>query len=204
MLAACLGRPRGEDIDDLAELRMGVRADQPGMHMMDYHTLWREELPTASGGVKRDSTVVTERWYLADAVFVVTLTGGRSFLQRIADAIDDPVYAPVLGRRSCIPTGRINLGVYDNNPEVLLAEWPWQAGSVQLAKTSEPPMLDVTIEDPAGADVVPDVPANYAPLRRSFGNRRVRHFTVTPPHPNPPADTEPESIDHDTFELLEP
>jgi CRISPR system Cascade subunit CasD len=211
MVAACLGRPRGADISDLVALRMGVRVDQPGTLMMDYHTVSRTDgstLPTASGKKKPDKTAVTDRWYLADAVFLVALTGDRGLIERIADAVDRPVYAPVLGRRSCVPTGRMNLGVHEDDPETLLAQWPWQAGAVQLARIPQTPELDVTVDDPRGDDMVPDVPANFAPLQRGFGNRRTRHFTVTPPHPNPPKgsqpELDPEPIDHDAFELLEP
>jgi CRISPR system Cascade subunit CasD len=207
MLAACLGRPRGADISDLVGLRMGARTDQPGTPLCDYHTISRTDgttLPTASGKKKNDKTAETWRWYLTDAVFLVTLTGDRSLIERISDAVDHPVYAPVLGRRSCIPTGRMNLGVHDDDPKTLLAEWPWQAGGTRLARIPQTPELDVTVDDPHGDDMVPDVPTNYAALQRSFGNRRTRHFTVTPPHPNPPADAEPEPIDHDAFELLEP
>jgi CRISPR system Cascade subunit CasD len=211
MVAACLGRPRGADIDDLVALRMGVRVDQPGTLMMDYHTVSRTDgstLPTASGGPKSDMTAVTKRWYLADAVFLVTLTGDRRLIEQITAAIDDPVFAPTLGRRSCIPTGRMNLGVHQEDPEELLRTWRWEAGQVCLAQHQTPPILDVTLEDPAGDDMIPDVPANFAPLRRAFGNRRTRHLTVTPPHPNPPKgsqpEPDPEPIDHDAFELLEP
>ena len=206
MLAACLGRPRGADIDDLVGLRMAVRADQPGTLLHDYHTVSRTDgatLPTASGGKKKDVTEVTHRWYLADAVFLVALAGERPLVERIAAAIDHPVYAPVLGRRSCTPTGRINLGVHDDDPETLLVEWPWQAGVVQLARADRSPELDVTVDDPAGDDMVPDVPANYGSLQRSFGNRRTRHYTVRPPHPSPVAAAEPDPADHDAFELLQ-
>jgi len=209
MIAACLGRPRGADIGDLVGLRMAVRTDQPGTPMRDYHTISRTDgttLPTASGKKKTDKTAVTERWYLTDAVFVVTLTGDRGLIERISDAVDHPVYAPVLGRRSCIPTGRMNLGVHDDGPETLLAAWPWQAGTALMGRTPQTPALDVTVDDPRGGDMVPDVPASYAPLQRGFGNRRTRHFTVTPPHPllNPSGDTNPETRDHDAFVLLEP
>lgn len=213
MVAACLGRPRGADISDLSALRMGVRVDQPGAPMRDFHTVSRTDgktLPTASGDKKSDTTAVTERWYLVDAVFLVTLTGERSLVESIAAAIDDPVYSPVLGRRSCIPTGRMNLGVHEEDPESLLVEWPWEAGTVQLDSTEQTPVLDVTVDDPHGDDMVPDVPTNFAPVRRGFGNRRTRHFTVQPPHPNPPIDSDsdtdvvPPPPSHDVYELLEP
>lgn len=206
MIAACMGRDRGADISDLANLRMGVRVDQPGTLLEDFHTVSRTDgstLPTASGAKKSDMTAVTRRWYLADAVFLVTLDGDRQMLTTIADAIDHPVYSPTLGRRSCVPTGRLNLGVHDGDAEALLARWPWVAGNVQLEKHNEPPQLDATIEDTTGDDVIADVPNSYAPLQRGFGNRRIRHFAVHPPHPSPEM-TAAQRPDHDAFELLEP
>jgi CRISPR system Cascade subunit CasD len=206
MIAACLGRERGADIADLISLLMGVRVDQPGTLLEDYHTISRTDgstLPTASGRSKPDRTAETWRWYLADAVFLVTLTGDGILLGVIAEAIDHPVYAPALGRRSCAPTGRLNLGVHECDAETLLAEWPWEAGAVQLKKHAGTPTLDATIEDSDGDDLIPDVPAGYAPLQRRFGNRRIRHFTVRPPHPSSKTDAS-QQPDHDAFELLEP
>jgi CRISPR system Cascade subunit CasD len=206
MIAACLGRERGADIADLTSLLMGVRVDQPGTLLEDYHTISRTDgstLPTASGRSKPDLTAETWRWYLADAVFLVTLTGEGILLGVIAEAIDHPVYAPALGRRSCAPTGRLNLGVHERDAETLLAEWPWEAGAVQLEKHTETPTLDATIEDTNGDDLIPDAPNSYAPLQRRFGNRRIRHFTVQPPHPTPET-VAPQQPDHDAFELLEP
>lgn len=181
MIAACLGRERGADISDLTNLQIGVRVDQPGTLIEDYHTISRTDgstLPTASGKKKTDLTAVSRRWYLADAVFLVTLTGDTKLLEVIADAIDHPMYAPTLGRRACSPTGRLNLGIYDHEPEALLKEWPWQAGAARIAKHGTDPVLDATIEDPYGDDVIPDVPTNFAPLRRGRRNRRIRHFRV--------------------------
>lgn len=190
MVAACLGRQRGAEISDLAALQMGVRVDQPGTLLEDYHTISRTDgstLPTASGKKKSDLTAVSHRWYLADAVFLVTLTGDRRILDAIVDAIDHPAYAPTLGRRSCPPTGRLNLGVDDRDPETLLTEWPWQAGAVQLEMHATSPVLDATIEDPSGDDLIPDVPTSFAPVQRGCANRRIRHFRVQPRHPDPSA-----------------
>src|SRR5437016_606458 len=38
LLCAALGRPRAASVDDLAALRMGVRADRPGVLSTDFHT----------------------------------------------------------------------------------------------------------------------------------------------------------------------
>ena len=51
LLAAAAGRPREADITDLCDLRLGVRADQPGSLLRDYHTVsdYRgRPLPTAT------------------------------------------------------------------------------------------------------------------------------------------------------------
>lgn len=206
MLAACQGRARGDDITDLVALSMGVRVDQPGTLLHDYHTISRTDgttLPTASGRPKTDRTAVTQRWYLANAVFLVTLTGDKNTLETTAAAIDHPVYAPVLGRRSCTPTGRVNLGIHARDPQTLLEEWPWQAGPVELDKHPQTPPLDATIEDTHGDDLLADVPTNYAPLQRGFGNRRIRHLTVQPPHPKPnPTPATAGQPAHNPFDLL--
>lgn len=211
MIAACLGRERGSDITDLTTLIMGVRVDQPGRLLEDYHTISRTDgqtLPTASGRTKKDLTAISHRWYLADAVFLVALAGDRKLLDAIAAAIDDPVYAPTLGRRSCAPTGRLNLGIDDRDPETVLTEWPWQAGPAQLKHHSVSPVVDATIEDPTGDDVIADVPISFAPLERGCGSRRIRHFRVQPRHPNPDSAArlrrdDAGAIEHDPMTALE-
>ena len=39
LCASSLGRPRGEDLSDLASLPMAVRVDTPGSVVRDYHTV---------------------------------------------------------------------------------------------------------------------------------------------------------------------
>lgn len=52
LLAAALGRARSADLTDLAALRFGVRVDQRGTPLRDFHTAHR----FTSGGPKRTST----------------------------------------------------------------------------------------------------------------------------------------------------
>ncbi len=52
LLAAALGRSRTESLDDLKELRFGVRIDQPGTFLRDFHTARRN---------KQDPPFVTTR-----------------------------------------------------------------------------------------------------------------------------------------------
>src|SRR5690554_858091 len=69
LLAAALGRSRDEDVTDLAGLVMGVRADRPGVPMIDYHTA----LDVVLSNGKPGDTVLSRRTYLADAAFLVGL-----------------------------------------------------------------------------------------------------------------------------------
>ena len=81
LLATAEGHARGEDITDLVGLTMGVRVDQAGSLLRDYHTVSDHRggpLPStqvnAKGEQKNTSpakpTYVTQRFYLQDAVFV--------------------------------------------------------------------------------------------------------------------------------------
>lgn len=100
LVAAALGRKRDESIDDIAALRFGVRADKPGVLLRDYHTAKSDK-----------SAYVTNRYYLADAVFVAGLEGDDELLEKIDVALQRPMYPLFLGRRSCPPSGRVSLGI---------------------------------------------------------------------------------------------
>jgi len=67
LICAALGRDRKEPVADLAALRMGVRVDREGVPMRDYQTATGVLL--ATGKVDAHRTVVSPRFYLADAAF---------------------------------------------------------------------------------------------------------------------------------------
>lgn len=67
LLAAAQGRPRDADLSDLAALRFGVRIDQPGTRIRDFHTAHHADSGRAMP--------LSERYYLADAVFVAGVEG---------------------------------------------------------------------------------------------------------------------------------
>ena len=73
MCCAALGRDRSEAIDDLAALLFGVRVDREGRLTRDFHTA--KDVIGASGSVTELRTVVSTRWYLADAAFIAGLQG---------------------------------------------------------------------------------------------------------------------------------
>lgn len=106
LLAAALGRARGEPIDDLASLNMGVRVLHEGVLSHDYHTVL--DVPKASGAAP--DTVVSQRYFLADAEFLVALQHGeRGRLARLDDALRRPRWPLYLGRRAFPPTAPISI-----------------------------------------------------------------------------------------------
>ena len=64
-----------------------------------------------SGEVRRHS-MITERWYLADAAFLVGLQHpDRTLLERVAHALEHPKRLLWLGRKACPPTGDLAVGI---------------------------------------------------------------------------------------------
>ena len=103
LVCAALGRDRAEPIDDLARLRMGVRVDREGMLMRDYQTATGVMIATGKPALGR--TVVSPRYYLSDAAFLVGLEGeDRHLLETIHAALKQPVWPLSLGRKSFPPS----------------------------------------------------------------------------------------------------
>jgi len=102
LVCAALGRDRSQPVEDLAALYMGVRVDREGLLMRDYHTA--TGVMTAAGKPDLKRTVVSPRFYLADAAFLVGLEGEEeSLLRRIDAALRAPVWALCLGRKAFPP-----------------------------------------------------------------------------------------------------
>ncbi|GAA3087305.1 hypothetical protein GCM10017562_66970 [Streptomyces roseofulvus] len=125
LLAAALGRSRGQSITDLTRLSLTVRADRPGVRLRDLHTvgggLPAKATVTTAEGKKRSgdtTTLLSHRHYLADAAFTIALTAPpapsstpaehadhRDLLARCENALHFPQWPLYLGRRSCPPEG---------------------------------------------------------------------------------------------------
>lgn len=125
LICAALGRDRAEPIDDLAALRMGVRVDREGPVMRDYQTATGVAI-AATGKPAMSRTVVSPRYYLADAVFLVGLEGAPDLLAEIRDALRRPHWPLSLGRKSFVPSLPVFLedGLVDTDLQTALARWP--------------------------------------------------------------------------------
>ncbi|WP_340561932.1 type I-E CRISPR-associated protein Cas5/CasD [Streptomyces sp. GSL17-111] len=198
LLAAAAGIDRQDEagLRPLAALRFGVRIDQPGTRIRDFHS--------AHHGDTGKSMPLSERFYLADAVFVAAVEGEAQLLHRLHAALRDPVYAPFLGRRSCPPAQPVELRVReDADLHRALAAEPWQASLWYRGRHREATVrLDVLREASGGAegepgDVQRDQPLSFSPAQRRYALRTVVTTTVDVPHPGVPQQR------HDPFEALE-
>lgn len=184
LLCAALGRPRVEPLDDLAALRMGVRVDQEGKLEADYHTTgggtWRDhQYGVASVGGGLGGTVLSQRFYLADADFLVGLEGDGSeqeaLLQELDRSLQRPVWALCLGRKSMVPARPPRLpdvppygpGLRVGSVRETLLSYPWPAKAQRLRFVWE-------AETSIGGEVRMDVPVSFVPGDRRFRERVVR------------------------------
>lgn len=179
LLAAAKGLRRTDPIEELLDLRFGVRVDQPGRLMRDFHTAhnWR------TGA----SMPLSERFYLADAVFVAGVQGDRAVLEALDSAVRQPKFPLFLGRRSCPVAGRVSLGVHDGELEPELRRCDWQASRwYRLQSPKEVQLrlhLDAAPDSIDPVEVLRDAPISFDPRRREYGWRNV--VRRSEPKPNP-------------------
>ncbi len=200
LLGAALGIARNDDeqIATLAQLRMGVRVDREGILERDFHTA--NGVPKAGGsGVE---TVVSERYYLADAVFLVVLEStDLRLLEKVEHAIHQPVFPifflgrrafpparPLLGDRQLDTTTHTGWGLREVPMRTVLDEHPWlenQASERRTALRNGQTIPLRTVEDCSpgdrGAELRHDVPISFTHRARRFRSRTVRtgHVPLT-------------------------
>lgn len=180
LLAAALGIDREDwkGLEPLTRLSMGVRHDRPGVPKRDYQTAGcaaTDTIVKADGTQAKDGGVVSQRFYLADAAFLVALEGDdRALLQGAQDKLKDPTWPLALGRKSYVPSESIWMqdGLKDVPLFAALKDEPWIA---TLRKWEEPPeKLLVSFESSDGSGVLKmDQPLSSFAERR-FGSRFVR------------------------------
>ncbi|APY85570.1 type I-E CRISPR-associated protein Cas5/CasD [Streptomyces alfalfae] len=212
MLASALGRHRDQPIGDLTTLHLTVRTDRPGVLLHDLHTvgggLPGNATVTTAEGKKRPGdtgTLLTHRYYLADAAFTLALTtpqptpDTQALLDRCANALRNPQWPLHLGRRSCPPEGPLLLGQSDNalhhlihlplaappprkkaaegSPVEFLADRPLTFLPAPVPTTSR------THEDGTHASgQLNDQPVSYHPSHRAYRARPLYRRTLHLPH----------------------
>ncbi|QVQ51589.1 type I-E CRISPR-associated protein Cas5/CasD [Spiractinospora alimapuensis] len=189
LLAAAMGIPRDDPtrLPELTGLRMAVRVDREGLLEFDFHTT--QDVPNTFGKAHR--TVVSHRFYLADALFLVLLHGERAKLRELMAAIERPHWPLYFGRKAFVP-GRPLIernhavggerqftGLFDDTLESVLHRHPWlerdEHMRAQREKTAAP--LRAVVETDLGdayAELRNDVPTSFAHGAREFTSRAVR------------------------------
>lgn len=190
LVGAALGMSRddGPLLERLAKLRLGVRVDRPGTILRDFHTAGGGTFrgaPHGVYGVKESGTVLTNRFYLADACFVAALSGtDEELLLRVARALQCPHWPLALGRRGCPPAARVFLeGPIAGDERSALRSVPWQGRRwavpaerrmrKPVKNEGELPPLRCVVEAPDGTPRR-DVPLAFTSHSRSFATRFVR------------------------------
>lgn len=178
MLAAALGidRENWSGLEPLTCLTMGVRHDRPGIPKRDYQTAGcaaDDRVIRADGSYSKDG-VVSHRYYLADAVFLVGLEGNdRPLLERVYSTLKNPVWPLYLGRKSYVPSEpvRIENGLQDAGLRKVLEQWPWLASQRTWEELPEKLLISIDSGDGSGVLRMDQPLSSFA--ERRFGARFV-------------------------------
>lgn len=202
MAMAALGMKRDREIPkDLLNLRFGVRCDDEGIVIRDYHTVKatiHNKLDVESvKKIHKDKFILTvipsinhkdimyetDRYYLCDAVFLVGLEGDGHFLEELKYAFRNPVYPIYLGRKSCPPEGKVVLGIRSLTLEQALKQEKWllpqwrQEERLRKNNTVNLRLVfDANVNDKGY--YVEDMPVSFDYRYRRYGIRKV---TELPP-----------------------
>lgn len=195
LLAAALGRTREDDIDDLAQCPIAVRVDQPGHYEHDFQMAHERSFDKYSQGWKIGKGFpLSNRYYLADAVFVVGVFAPDDMLEHYANALQHPAFPLFLGRRSCPPAGKLFLGAIGGASLMgALSHAPWQATDRKLlyGRRNEKLVRCEVLRDQLFAEdeleaheLVRDYPLSFSQVHRQYMWRTVVHTTVDVPNPH--------------------
>ncbi|WP_315503267.1 type I-E CRISPR-associated protein Cas5/CasD [Actinomyces radicidentis] len=178
LVASAEGRRRTDPLEDLLSLRFGVRSDQPGTVIRDFHT--------ARSLDGKESMPLSERYYLADAAFLAGIEGERSLLEGLDAALRRPAFPPYLGRRSCPPALPVPVGLRDGDLLSVLTDEPWIASPWFRRKHRAGLETEIRIDADAlpehrrrrDSRMVRDVPVSFDQRRREYGFREVERVPV--------------------------
>ncbi|MFE7598064.1 type I-E CRISPR-associated protein Cas5/CasD [Streptomyces sp. NPDC057494] len=184
LLAAAKGIQRGDDerLAKLAALRFGVRIDQPGTRLRDFQTAHHADTGKAMP--------LSERFYLADAVFVAAVEGDHDLLTDLHSALKAPLYPPFLGRRSCPPAQPMEMNLHlERDLQQALSTEPWQASPWYARRQRNSPTVRLAVlhdasADDDNADVLRDQPVSFAAEHRRHALRTVTRSEVEVPNPH--------------------
>jgi CRISPR system Cascade subunit CasD len=176
-----MGIPRDDinTIDKLSQLKMGVRVDKEGILKRDYHTA---QNVAVGNGKKPKACELSERYYLADACFLIALAGDDKLLKSIDEALQRPVWQLFLGRKSFVPSKPIWLPngfkrQFDHFQESL-SNFPYLCQELEEEKRPRSIRLEIETEYGKGEKVKRDQPECFMQGHRRFNLRYVTNTFI--------------------------
>jgi len=199
ILAAALGRRRNDRIEDLLEIKFGIRIDQPGKLLRDFHT---------AHTVDGKQSFVSDRHYLSDAVFLVGIQDEDARLIEYEYALLHPAFPLFLGRRSCPPVQPFVLGIRKGlDLFSALQSEPWWAAAFyqrKLQRQEKVPLeivMDVPYSSP-NSYTQKDLPHTFCQSYRQYASRSVASMIEGAFVENLQAISLPTATDHDALSAL--
>lgn len=124
LLACAMGLERGNsEIAAMSDaMTLAVREDRAGTRLVDFHTVTGNPLMNAAG--KRRSlgdTFISQRQYLQDASFLVFIDCADDWRERMIYALQHPKWCLYLGRKSCVPSRPVLIGVTEEYTDIAQA-----------------------------------------------------------------------------------
>ena len=187
LIYSALGKKREEEEIDatekpslkrLANLRLGVRIDSAGAMLCDYHTIGgspphqvEKRIYLATGKLS-DNAVISHRYYLADAKFLIGLQSeDEDLIDLLYEKTSKPKQQIFLGRKSFVPSEPVWLpnGLFEMPLEKAFEIYPLLDS--KPIHTEVVAVLETTSNNPE-AIVRQDVPISY--LKRQFTVRYVK------------------------------
>lgn len=190
LLASARGIDRDDDaaLGEISKLKLGVRVDREGLLERDFHTA--QEVPNTMGTSHR--TVISDRYYLADALFLVVLEGPASLLQELEEAVRRPHWPLFFGRKAFVPAaplvepvaerGRWGTGLSQRPLEDVLRDHPWlerdpERQREMLGLEPDQRRLRTVVDvrpDHEYAERRHDLPLSFTEGARRYASRAVR------------------------------
>lgn len=149
LIGGALGyrRDETEKLQRLNDLSFGVRIEQRGTLLKDYHI-----------ARSANQTYVTNRYYLQDAVFLAMLShDDSSWLDAVAKALVHPVFPLYMGRRSVPVDSEFFQGMVEDDLLSVIKAHHWQASGWYQQKLAQKSGLDrIMLDAYVDADLLDD------------------------------------------------
>lgn len=174
IFAAAMGMERDEPLNIFDDVAIIVRVDKGGTVLPDYQSARRWTNDRGIIQSRGNALVVSDRYYIEDAIFMVFVSANDTLIERIANAIQHPVYSLFLGRKSCPPTDDFLYGLLDTDIEDSLSLVPSQSKNDTLTVIRNAKQGEVA------DDVIKDNPRSFTISNREYSGRRVIQYKITP------------------------